>query len=97
MDPLVRVIVLASLWLVYTVALILIVYAVLWIVRTVRRRLNTTPLLGPESEQEGTDIAACAARYGPVFAVPRGRFERTVVLCDPAAIGALSFAQFDFH
>ncbi|KAF7331403.1 hypothetical protein MKEN_00018700 [Mycena kentingensis (nom. inval.)] len=87
MDPLVRVIILASLWLVYTVALILIIYCVLWVARTIRRRMHTTSLLGPSTpDADGGDIAGWSAKYGPVFAVPRGWFERTVVLCDAAAI-----------
>nr|GAT49178.1 predicted protein [Mycena chlorophos] len=85
MDPLIRVIILTSLWLVYCVALILLFSAVTWVVRTLRRRLNTTQLLGPKRYTDGLDIAGCAAMYGPVFSIPRRAFDRMVVLCDGAA------------
>ncbi|KAJ7062800.1 cytochrome P450 [Mycena amicta] len=86
MGPAVRVIILSSLWLVYTLALILVLLAIICCVRKIRRRLNTTQLLGPARNEEAFDIAGCASKYGSVFSLPRGRFERTIVLCDAAAI-----------
>ncbi|KAJ7775681.1 cytochrome P450 [Mycena maculata] len=87
MDSQDRLILLASLWIVYTFALLLLVWAARTATRTLRRVLYTTTLRGPEqSSGEAMDIAVLAARYGPAFQVPTGLFSREIVLCDATAI-----------
>ncbi|KAJ7196951.1 hypothetical protein GGX14DRAFT_671377 [Mycena pura] len=82
--PVTSLIVLASLWPVYTIVLLLLVWPSVVGYRALRRKLNTTALHGPSSYP--VDIAACAAKYGPVFEVLAGLLSKTIMLCDPTAI-----------
>ncbi|KAF7354604.1 phosphoribosylaminoimidazole carboxylase [Mycena sanguinolenta] len=88
MDDQDRFILLASLWIVYTVALLLIIWAAVAGSKALRRTLYTTPLLGHTRSSVGSvDIIAKSAQaYGPVFLLPTGRFSNKIVLCDPTAI-----------
>jgi hypothetical protein len=90
-----RFILLASLWLVYTIALLLAIWTTFVIMRVLRRRLYTTSLRGPPKKEiegpEAGDISTLcfeyAPKYGPVFQVCTGIISRTIVICDPLAIG----------
>ncbi|KAJ7476848.1 cytochrome P450 [Mycena galericulata] len=87
MDDQDRFILLASLWVVYTITLLLVIWAVLAGTRALRRTLYTTALHGPEgSSAQVEDITMLAARYGAVFQVPTGLCAKKIVLCDPTAI-----------
>ncbi|KAF7333047.1 hypothetical protein MVEN_02411200 [Mycena venus] len=85
MDDQNRFILLASLWIVYTIALLLVIWAAVAGGRALRGVLYTTPLPGP-ARSSLADMARSAAAYGPVLLVPTGRFSSTIVLCDPTAI-----------
>lgn len=88
MDDTDRLILLASLWIVYTVGLLLLIWAALAGTRALRRALYTTSLRGPErSYGEEQDISTLVERYGTVYQVPTGVFERKIVLRDATAIG----------
>jgi hypothetical protein len=92
MDDADRFILLASLWIVYTIALLLVVWAAIVGGRALRRALHTTALHGPsrsffQSSVDSLDIAKCAEKYGTVFHVPTGLYSNKIVLCDPTAIG----------
>ncbi|KAK7053721.1 cytochrome P450 [Favolaschia claudopus] len=87
MDTQDRLILLASLWLVYTLALLLISWASLTVFHALRRALYTTRLpSAPRSAARCRDITHLAERYGPVFSIPASRFTNRIVLCDPTAI-----------
>ncbi|KAF7300966.1 hypothetical protein MIND_00659700 [Mycena indigotica] len=87
MDPtIVRIVVLSGLWLVWTFVLIAILLSFVFCAQTVRRRFNTTQLLGPARNNDDLDPIGCKAKYGPVYSVPRTLFERTIVLNDASGI-----------
>ncbi|KAJ7683519.1 cytochrome P450 [Mycena rosella] len=84
---------LASLWIIYTIALLLIVWVAAVGGGALRRALNTTAmpgparsLFGPFPESELLDISKCCGRYGPVFRAHTGPFSNKLVICDTAAI-----------
>ncbi|KAJ7174633.1 cytochrome P450 [Mycena filopes] len=88
-----RFILLASLWIVYTLFLLGLVWAAFTAGRALRLALHNTALNGPSrsfwpfgSSVESTDIVKCAATYGAVFRIPTGRFSSKIVICDPRAI-----------
>ncbi|KAJ7983168.1 cytochrome P450 [Mycena polygramma] len=90
-DDTERFILLASLWIVYTLALLLVIWAVVTGGRALRRALHTTPLPGPTRSLrafsvDALDIPKSVAVYGPVFAVPTGIMSKKIILCDPTAI-----------
>jgi hypothetical protein len=82
-----RFLLLAMLWIVYTIVLLLIVWAAVAGGRALRRVLYTTPLPGPARSSVSLDVAKAAATYGSVFRVSTGRVSGEIVLCDPTAIG----------
>jgi hypothetical protein len=93
-----RFILLASLWIVYTIALLLIVWIALVGGRALRRALFTTAMSGPErsffgNSADSLDITKLCKQYGPVFQVPTGAFSKNLVVCDPAAIGGRSLLR----
>ncbi|KAJ6473134.1 cytochrome P450 [Mycena sanguinolenta] len=81
-------ILLASLWIVYTIALLLIIWAAVAGRQALRRTLYTTPLPGPTRSSAGSIdiIAKSAVAHGSAFLLPTGRFSSKIVLCDPTAI-----------
>ncbi|KAJ7740567.1 cytochrome P450 [Mycena metata] len=92
MDDSDRFILLASLWIVYTLALLLIVWAALTLGRAVRLALHNTALNGPPrsvwpcARSSSTDMVKLATTYGAVFRVPTGLISGKIVICDPTAI-----------
>ncbi|KAJ7661427.1 cytochrome P450 [Mycena polygramma] len=90
-DDTERFILLASLWIVYTLALLLVIWAVVSGGRALRRVLHTTALPGPTRSLRALpvdklDIAKSVTAYGPVFEVPTGLVSKKIILCDPTAI-----------
>ncbi|KAJ7039377.1 cytochrome P450 [Mycena alexandri] len=88
-----RFILLASLWIVYTLTLLLLVWAGLTVGQALRLALHNTALNGPprsvwpwSSSADSTDMAKSAATYGAVFRVPTGLLSSKIIICDPAAI-----------
>ncbi|KAJ7124478.1 cytochrome P450 [Mycena epipterygia] len=88
MDDTDRFILLASLWLVYVIALLLLVWAAAVGGRALRRTLYTTAMSGPGRtlSAESPETSKLYQQYGPVFQVPIGLFSKEIVLCDAAAI-----------
>ncbi|KAJ6506379.1 cytochrome P450 [Mycena vitilis] len=91
-DDTERFILLASLWIVYTLALLLVIWAVLSGGRALRQVSHTTALPGPTRSLraalsvDALDIPKSATAYGAVFEVPTGLVSKKIILCDPAAI-----------
>ncbi|KAJ7499889.1 cytochrome P450 [Mycena latifolia] len=94
MDDTDRFILLASLWIVYTIALLLIVWAAVVGGRALLCALHTTAMPGPPprsffrsaADGDSLDISKCCRLYGPVFQVRTGPFSKKLVICDAAAI-----------
>ncbi|KAJ6544347.1 cytochrome P450 [Mycena capillaripes] len=81
-----RFILLASLWIVYTIALLLLVWAAVTCGRALRQALYTTALPSPPRSLSQSSVDSLAAAYGPVFQVPTGLLSKKIILCDPTAI-----------